>query len=255
MAISKKNIDLLRRLQFLKAQQREVNTIIAQLNISSDKVASDVLSQSYDFKKPVDRQRFADNLIRAMAREKSSITNSFLSSMTTLGSLGVAHAVDQISKAVKSPNLEKIAQATSSGFQASDVLPDGTKLSSKIWSPEEIQAILKEVDASVIAGENAFKVAEKINSGLKEGKPRWMIDRVANTELVRVYTDSNVQTLKDSLEGNDDYEIFIKIELSPYHPHEDICDDLVGEYPVDEAPLPPHHPNCICSYTQIIKRK
>jgi hypothetical protein len=54
-------------------------------------------------------------------------------------------------------------------------------------------------------------------------------------------------------EFGDQLQVYVKVSLSAMHPKPDICDALVGVYPLGQAPIPPHHPNCICLYEEVLK--
>ena len=79
---------------------------------------------------------------------------------------------------------------------------------------------------------------------------RYYANRIARTELHRVYTDRQSQELmsQDRIE-------YVQLRLSSKHPKPDICDYHArlnayglgpGVYPKADAPKPPFHPHCYC---------
>lgn len=80
--------------------------------------------------------------------------------------------------------------------------------------------------------------------------------RLARTEISRVYNQAIAEAAKVT-PGN----IGLQYALSAQHPRDDECnphadEDLYGlgrgVYPVDECPLPPRHPSCLCHVRQVV---
>ena len=81
-------------------------------------------------------------------------------------------------------------------------------------------------------------------------KPRYMANRIAQTELARAHQDKVAAQIMA-----DDTITVVQVKLNPRHPLPDICDlharaDLwglgPGLYPKAKAPKPPFHPHCWC---------
>lgn len=81
-------------------------------------------------------------------------------------------------------------------------------------------------------------------------KARYQANRIAQTELHRVYAEARARELMDDPEVQ-----WVQWRLSATHPEVDICDYLAlvdrwgmgpGVYPADQAPVPPAHPHCRC---------
>lgn len=86
--------------------------------------------------------------------------------------------------------------------------------------------------------------------------------RIARTELQR----ANAKAFKRQVMDHPEYadgNVYVKISLSSGHNVVDVCDYItgcdcynVGEgvYPVNDAPLVPLHPNCLCLYQIVLKQ-
>jgi hypothetical protein len=98
-----------------------------------------------------------------------------------------------------------------------------------------ITGVSKEASRSDVSTE-MFKILS-LHSGFK---------RVMAYDTARAY---NLQLLSVLLGSNVDY---VRIQLSEEHDHPDICDKLVGVFPMSEVtgepfrPIPPFHPFCKC---------
>lgn len=105
-------------------------------------------------------------------------------------------------------------------------------------------------------------IAGKTPEQIDKIAERWMIDKaryharmIARTETVEAYRDSYRESVKDK-----PWTQGMKWNLSPSHPHADICDVLAsqdnyglgaGGYPADEVPDTPH-PMDMCYQTAIM---
>lgn len=76
--------------------------------------------------------------------------------------------------------------------------------------------------------------------------------RVARTEVQRVHNEATTQAMRDLPWVEEE-----QMNLSPAHPVEDICDEIIaqgrdgkGIYPIGEIKLP-IHPNCLCFMTAV----
>jgi hypothetical protein len=76
--------------------------------------------------------------------------------------------------------------------------------------------------------------------------------RVARTEIQRVHNEASTRTMRDAPWIKEE-----QMNLSPAHPVEDICDEIIadgrdgqGIYPIGTIKLP-IHPNCLCFMTSV----
>ena len=79
--------------------------------------------------------------------------------------------------------------------------------------------------------------------------------RLARTEMTSAYGEATLSAAKVSPSCSG-----VKYILSASHPKPDICDDItgtdkhglgIGIYPIDEAPVYPFHPHCLCIVTTV----
>ena len=73
--------------------------------------------------------------------------------------------------------------------------------------------------------------------------------RLARTEITAAIGRSQIATAKAN-----PYTDKIRWTLSPNHPEPDICDDLQGEYIINNLPAYPAHPHCLCYLTPVQSR-
>ncbi len=170
---------------------------------------------------------------------------------------------------------EKAVEATWSRTQ------DGLYLSDRIWSKSKKyrQNMTDIIQAAVAEGQDCTKTAKALEQYvLKEKKtlaseyPN-MMDRIGNrvprnvsyealrlarSEMTAAYGEATLSAAKVSPSCSG-----VKYILSASHPKPDICDDItgtdryglgIGVYPIDEAPLYPFHPNCLCIVTTVNER-
>ena len=151
------------------------------------------------------------------------------------------------------------AWAHSGSTQLRQILGDpitGPALSrelAKIRASQLKTPALKAAYMDVIRGLEKGVGFDRLAKSLKTAwfeRNRYFANRIAQTELHRVFTDSR------AVEIMDDGEVqAVKIRMSSKHPRYDICDLLSkqdryglgpGVYPKDKAPKPPFHPHCLC---------
>ncbi len=170
---------------------------------------------------------------------------------------------------------EKAVEATWSRTQ------DGLYLSDRIWSKSKKyrQNMTDIIQAAVAEGQDCTKTAKALEQYVLKGKKTLaseypnMMDRIGNrvpgnvsyealrlarSEMTAAYGDATLSAAKVSPSCSG-----VKYILSASHPRPDICDDItgtdryglgIGVYPIDEAPLYPFHPNCLCIVTTVNER-
>lgn len=186
--------------------------------------------------------------------------------------------------AVFKPQLDSIMRATRARTQS------GIPLSSRIWQLDN-QAragINATITRGMSKGQSAWDMAKSLTRFLGAGQdcPRWTRTRlygrtkkqlaagdrtglytgeecagqgvsynalrVARTEIQRAHNEATTELMREApwIEKE-------RINLSPAHPVEDICDEIIrdgedgqGIYPIGEIELP-IHPNCMCYKTSV----
>lgn len=182
------------------------------------------------------------------------------------------------------PQLEAILRASRNRVKG------GVPLSSRIWRLDEnsVAGINGVLTTGIAQGKSAWDIAKLLEPFLGAGKdcPRWTRTRLysrtkkqiaagdrtglisgadcngqgvsynalrmARTEIQHVHSAATEELMREApwIEKE-------KINLSPAHPVEDICDEIIrdgengeGIYPIGEISLPVH-PNCLCFKTAI----
>jgi hypothetical protein len=243
------------RIQFLEATQSTTNAIIAQLTISGNRIGSVVPAGNYNLKSRKDIAKMIIALEDAMEGERGNIYTTFVSGITNMTTLGSNQIM---SKLTANPKIDETKYLGQLQNQVDKFLKDPKygNLSSKIWTDVDKVKIIETVVKGIKENKTAFDIGNDIAKEVGSGTVRNNIDRVASTELTRAYNRASYDTFKQVKEDyGDELETYVEVFLSPYHPREDICDDLVGIYEVGDAPIPPHHPYCICGSREIIKPK
>lgn len=139
--------------------------------------------------------------------------------------------------------------------------PNGYRLSDRIWRTS--QATRLKIDALITDGIRQGWSAERIARGLEQflrpdranlrtnrpyGKDAsYDAMRLARTEITRAAGQATITAARLN-----PYVTSISWRLSGSHPEPDICDDLAagGPYAVDNVPLYPAHPHCLCVLLQ-----
>lgn len=156
---------------------------------------------------------------------------------------------------------------------------NGLLLSDKIWSKniKYRDTMTKILQAAVAEGQDCVKVARMLDQYVLKGK-KTLVDnypnmikrmgnripndvsyealRLARTEMTSAYGEGVLLAAKVN-PGT----IGIKYILSGSHPKPDICDNItgsdnyglgIGVYPIDNAPIYPFHPHCLCIVLNVI---
>jgi hypothetical protein len=150
---------------------------------------------------------------------------------------------------------------------------DGLYLSDNIWNKctNYRKNMTTIIQSAVADGQDCVKTARALEKYVLKGKRTLAEDypgmmarmgsrvpndvcyealRLARTEMTSAYGEATVMAGMVSPSCNG-----IKFILSSSHPKPDICDDITGAdnyglgtgvYPIDEAPVYPFHPNCLC---------
>ncbi|CUU46973.1 hypothetical protein [Clostridium beijerinckii] len=158
---------------------------------------------------------------------------------------------------------------------------NGLYLSDRIWSKAQKyrKNMADVIQAAVAEGQDCTKTARALEQYVLKGKktlaseyPNMMARignrvpsdvsyealRLARTEMTSAFGEATLSAAKVSPSCRG-----VKYILSASHPKPDICDDItgtdkhglgIGVYPVDEAPIYPFHPNCLCITTTVNER-
>jgi hypothetical protein len=171
------------------------------------------------------------------------------------------------------------------------IYKDGLKLSGRIWNldRESLAGLQRELYVGVANGDSAWNIAQRLETYLGAGQdcPRWTSTRLysltkkdiasgdrtglysgdecagqgvsynalrlARTELQAVHALATDEVMAHSPWVEQE-----QIYLSPAHPQDDVCDEVVnggekgdGVYPVGEISLP-LHPNCLCGKAAVL---
>lgn len=142
----------------------------------------------------------------------------------------------------------------------------GLNLSAKLWNQSQVykDALEAIISTAVEKGMSAITLSKKISQYLKDwpslqadyqekyGKVTRRYDceyrsiRLARNEINIAYRIAEQERWKQF-----DFILGYKIKLSDSHPKYDICDELVGDYPV-EFKFTGWHPNCLCYTVPIV---
>ena len=249
-----KRRDKIQRIEYLSELERGAKSLLASNSIEATKLANLTTAQKYSLQNPNDLRQLLFSINTELDNATTTIYSQVLEQNGRMAEMGINHSSSNIRQDVKVDFFKTMGTgSTIASRNATRVLADGKQLSERIWTSEQRSKIYKLVGESVRAGENPFQLAQKIESYVGEKFPRYMIDRIANTELIQSYTDGKKETYGAFLDDyEDEFKVVVDIELSPFHPFPDICDVLEGTYEFGTAPDIPHHPNCICSRTERI---
>lgn len=158
-------------------------------------------------------------------------------------------------------------QTNSELLKAFQVRKDrGLNLSAKLWNQSQVykDALEAIISTAVEKGMSAITLSKKISQYLKDW-PSLQADyqekygkvtrrhnceyrsiRLARNEINIAYRIAEQERWKQF-----DFILGYKIKLSDSHPKYDICDELVGDYPV-EFKFTGWHPNCLCYTVPIV---
>lgn len=158
---------------------------------------------------------------------------------------------------------------------------NGLFLSDRIWfkSQKYRKNMTDIIQAAVAEGQDCTKTARALEQYVLKGRetlaseyPNMMARmgnrvpsnvsyealRLARTEMTSAYGEATLSAGKASPSCRG-----VKYILSASHPKPDICDDItgtdkhglgIGVYPIDEAPVYPFHPHCLCIVTTVNER-
>lgn len=158
---------------------------------------------------------------------------------------------------------------------------NGLYLSDRIWSKSQKyrKNMTDIIQRAVAEGQDCAKTARALEQYVLKGKetlaseyPNMMARmgnrvpgnvsyealRLARSEMTAAYGEATLSAGKASPSCSG-----VKYILSASHPKPDICDDItgtdkhglgIGVYPIDEAPVYPFHPHCLCIVTTVNER-
>lgn len=121
-----------------------------------------------------------------------------------------------------------------------------TTLSDRLWTSEEKRSVYETVARGIKENKSSFQIADDLEKVVINGRPRSTLDRIANTELVRAYSKTKQYIMEDIVNTHPEYKVIVEIRLNALHPKPDICDLVEGDYDLENAPIVPIHPHCIC---------
>lgn len=161
---------------------------------------------------------------------------------------GIKRPLEGRARATLPQALRAITEDPSVRRDLNALMVRGQQQAARIKSPALKAAYLETLDAwQTGAGQEALR--RKLQVAQAE-KNRYFADRIATTELHRA---SQTQAARDLMD--DEQTTVVQVKVSPSHPRRDICDlfaeaDLwnlgPGNYPKEQAPVPPFHPWCRC---------
>jgi len=250
-----KRRDKIQRIEYLSQEQRGARSLLATNSIQATRLANTVTADKYSLSNPNDIRRLLFSIEEQLDQNTIQLYSQILNENGKLSELGVTHSVSNIKQDSNVDFYKALGVGDSIAREhATRVLKDGKQLSDRIWTSEQRIKIYELVGISVREGENSFQLAQRIEEYVGNKFPRYLIDRIANTELIQAYTDGKKATYGNFLnEYDDEFKVIVEIELSPLHPKPDICDMVEGVYEFGEAPDVPIHPFCLCSRTERIR--
>lgn len=250
MAYTLKQQERDNRISFLNLQESEVNSLIAQLTLSANRISAVPLQL-----RGASESALISSILDSIENERLPLYDGLRRSATSLINLGATQTISYVNRVTDidaSVYLTRVNEILAEYLDTS--FDGGKRLSDLIWSDDDKVSIIRDLRESVANNETPGQLADRINRTIKTGTPRYTIDRIANTELVRAYSRGRARTMRFIEEDfGDEVAIYVKVLTSPMHPKPDICDALVGTYRLGQAPIPPHHPNCICLYQEEIR--
>lgn len=138
---------------------------------------------------------------------------------------------------------------------------DGLILSDRIWrmSQEAKTDITNRISQGILLGESHVKVAKDIRQYVVGGSLKYKSQRLAITEMAKAYKLANEKSVQIMREESQ-FMWYEKWELSPAHPHPDVCDILATQNPEGEGPgiyktAPNRHPMCYCYIYPVYRPK
>lgn len=244
------------RIEYLNAIRSNLSQLKALSELQANRLVNIVFSNRYDLSNKRDIAELLDAIDNEV--EKSLKPESILNVENVIGMvvlLGIGHELSSSMFKVGGDiaNYMNFGNQLTSSY-VNRVAEDGLRLSQRIWNTNDIQSIYKEVYSSIRNGDTMFSLAQNIEKQVASGIPYSSIKRVAHNEMVYAYTNAKYDIAKKEMEDYG-FNTWVRIKLSPSHAVYDICDELEGEYPLDQAPRPPFHVGCNCDYETYIKRE
>lgn len=253
MALSTK--ELQKRIEYLKALDRNMQKISNKNILQAKKLVSIVVGDSIDLTSNSEIGGLLSSLDEEIELElKEDMYNTVVDSIKEVAQMGTMHTVVASSSILKDKAFDFLGLADRLALDyINRIEKDGKKLSDRIWSEDDKQAIYNEVYNGIRNGLNSYEVAKNIEEQVTKGIPKYSIERVANTEMHYAYSRAKIDTAVAEAEEFPELENYIEVKLSPAHPKPDICDVMQGTYKASEAPIPPFHPGCLCITRNIVR--
>jgi hypothetical protein len=245
----------LQRLEFINTLERIYKGVLTRQELQAPALIEVLFQDRYDLGSARDAGMLISNLESKIDTDlKDEMFDYITTGIKELTGIGVAHAVRNSVNIMGNSAFDflNIDQRLSLDY-INRVGVDGVRLSDRIWSVKDKEAITKEVYKAIQNGDNAYKLAENIEKVVTTGVPKSSITRVAKTELSYSYSHAKADTIIAEADYLPNAEAFIKVSLSPAHRIYDICDTMQGTYRAGEAPLPAFHPSCLCRTETILK--
>lgn len=249
------NITDLQRLEFINSLERIYKGVLTRQELQAPALIEVLFQERYDLGSARDAGVLISNLESKINTDlKDEMFDYISTGIRELTGIGVAHAVRGSINIMGSSAFDflNIDQRLALDY-INRVGVDGVRLSDRIWSITDREAITKEVYKAIENGDNTYKLAENIEKVVSTGVPKSSITRVAKTELSYSYSHAKADTIIAEADYLPNAEAFIKVSLSPAHRIYDICDTMQGTYRAEEAPLTPLHCNCLCRTETVLK--
>lgn len=243
------------RLEQLNMLKSNLGRLDAMTELQATQLVKVIFGNKYD----LTNKRDIANLLDAIDEEidtvlKPAALSTVEGAIESATLLGTGHIVaSTLSKVADATKYNDLGTRLANNY-VNRVAEDGMRLSDRIWSSKDKKSIYQEIYNSIKKGDSNFTLAQNIEKQVAEGTPAYNIKRVAHNEMVYAYNNARYDIAKAESEEYG-LETWAKITVSKSHVIEDECDDLAGEYPLDEAPKPPFHVGCNCLFETFVKRK
>lgn len=223
MALSTK--ELQKRIEYLKALDRNMQKISNKNILQAKKLVSIVVGDSIDLTSSSEIGGLLSSLDEEIELElREDMYNTVVDSIREVAQMGTMHTVVASSSILKDKAFDFLGLADRLALDyINRVEKDGKKLSDRIWSEDDKQAIYNEVYNGIRNGLNSYEVAKNIEEQVTKGIPKYSIERVANTEMHYAYSRAKIDTAVAEAEEFPELENYIEVKLSPAHPKPDIC--------------------------------
>jgi hypothetical protein len=245
----------LQRMEFINTLERLYGGVLARQELQVPALIEVLFEQRYDLDSPRDAGILISNLDTKIDTDlKEELFDYIGNGMRELAGIGVTHSISNSLNIMGDSAFDflGIDQRLALDY-INRVGVDGMRLSDRIWGIPEKEAITKEVYKAVENGDNAYKLAQNLETVVTQGTPRSSLTRIAKTELNYAYSHAKADNIIAEADYLPNAEAYIKVSLSPAHRIYDICDSMQGTYRANEAPLPSYHPNCLCRTETFLK--